>query len=62
MTPEDAQFMKAVGIEPCDLNYPLPSSLPPPPPGPLLIPSSAKKDVCWLRVLKVMWEPGSGLF
>ena len=57
MTPGDAQFMKAVGIEPCDLNAPGPSSLPPPPPGPSLIASLTKKDACWLLILRVMWEP-----
>ena len=57
MTPGDAQFMKEVGIEPCDFNYPLPSSLPPLTPGPLLIPALTKKDACWLLILRVMWKP-----
>ena len=57
MTSSDARFMKEVGIEPCDLDDPFPSSLPPLPPGPLLIPSLKKKDACWLRILRVVWEP-----
>jgi hypothetical protein len=57
MTSNDTQFVKEVGIEPCDLNIPFPSSLPPMLPRPP-IPTWTKKDARWLLNLRVMWEPG----
>jgi hypothetical protein len=56
MTSSDKEFLRKIGIEPCLLNDPFPSSLPPPPPPRPVIPALSEKDACWLLNLGVMWD------
>jgi hypothetical protein len=56
MTDGDIKFLREMGIEPCTLYDPSPSSLPPPLPPEALIHKLMEKDACWLQNLGVMWE------
>lgn len=56
MISSDTQFLKEVGIEPCDLDDSFPSSLSPPLPPEALFPKVREKDAHWLLELGVIWE------
>jgi hypothetical protein len=59
MTKRDIEFLRAIGVEPCLLDGPFPSSLPPPLPSGPLISSLTEKDALWLLSFGVMWEQES---
>ncbi len=56
MSHTDSQFMKEMGIEPCHLDDPAPSSLPPPLPPEAQLPSLTEADARWLLNLGVILE------
>lgn len=56
MTDGDRQFMKALGIEPCDLHDPLTHRHTPPLCSAPAIPSLTERDARFLQNLRIRWE------
>jgi hypothetical protein len=56
MTLGDIQFLKAVGIVPCDLGCPLPPAQPPTPPAEAPIHHFTENDARWLQNLGVICD------